>query len=58
MSDKDNELQEQEIVRRRDTALRRALSTPPQPHKSIVSDRKKKAGSRPKSRGRHSAKSD
>ncbi len=32
MSDKDQDQDEKEVERRRDEALRRALSTPPKPH--------------------------
>jgi hypothetical protein len=39
----------EEVARRRDAALRRTLNTPPLPHKSIVSGRKKTADSKPKS---------
>jgi hypothetical protein len=36
---------EQETVRRRDEAVRRALNTPPKPLKDMVAERKAKRGS-------------
>jgi len=37
-------LPEKEIVRRRDEAIRRALNTPPKPHKDMVAERQTKRG--------------
>lgn len=36
------ELDQQEIVRRRDEAVRRALNTPPKPHKDMKKGTRKK----------------
>jgi hypothetical protein len=52
-----NEFHDDEIARRRDQALLRALNTPPKPHSEMkLGKRKAKAGaeaSPPKKRGRH-----
>jgi len=45
--DRNEQLSEEEVVRRRDEALRRALNTPHKPHKPI-----KDSGKSPAKRGR------
>jgi hypothetical protein len=46
----DDNYRDEEAARRRDEALRRALNTPPTPHKSV--ERTQKAKERPASKGR------
>lgn len=48
MKQKDHQLSADEIIRRRDEAVRRALSTPPKPYKdSKVGEKKRPTSSRP-----------
>jgi hypothetical protein len=52
MTTKKERLTDAEVAQRRDAAVRRALNTPPKPHKDM------KVGRKPKTKGSSSAKRD